>query len=65
VLLPGVKGTALPMLFMVWALPRLEPDYFVLICHGAGYLVVFLISLPWLVFDAEMRQMVQRALRRG
>jgi O-antigen/teichoic acid export membrane protein len=65
VLLPAVKGAALPMLFMVWALPRLEPDYFVLMCHGAGYVAVFLISLPWLVLDADMRQVVRRALRRG
>lgn len=65
VLLPAIKGAALPTLFMVWAMPRLQPDYFVLTCHGLGYVAVFLISLPWLVLDPEMRQVVRRALRRG
>lgn len=65
VLWPALKGVFLPLLFMLWAFPRLQPDYFVLTCHGAGYVLVFVISLPWLVLDPEMRQVVRRALRRG
>jgi O-antigen/teichoic acid export membrane protein len=65
VIWPALKGVSLPLLFMLWAFPRLEPDYFVLTCHVAGYVAVFLISLPWLVLDADMRQIVRRALWRG
>jgi O-antigen/teichoic acid export membrane protein len=64
VLLPGVKGAMLPVLaaLAVWA--WVLPDYVMLVRCFAVYGLVFVITSPFTMLDAEGRLLLRRALGR-
>ena len=64
VLWPGIRALALPALYAWWARGWLTPDYGQLLLCGAGYALVFAITAPWLVLDAEMRRALWRMIRK-
>ncbi|MBX7207587.1 MAG: lipopolysaccharide biosynthesis protein [Verrucomicrobiaceae bacterium] len=55
---PGVKGALLPGVFALVTRHGVLPDYGSVLLHGAGYGVVFLLSFPWMVMDAEARRLL-------
>jgi O-antigen/teichoic acid export membrane protein len=64
VLWPGFRSLVLPAAYACWARRWLTPDYTQLLLCGAGYTLVFVVTAPWLVLDAEMRSSLWRTLRR-
>ena len=60
VLWPGFKGMLAPGLF-AWGVHHMVlPEYDSILWHGAGYGIVFALSFPWLVMDAEARAQLMR-----
>ncbi len=62
VLWPGIKGAALPALFAWIAFRFVTPDYGRILLFATGYALVFVLSFPWTVMDADARRLLRSHL---
>jgi O-antigen/teichoic acid export membrane protein len=61
ILWPGLKALVLPVT-CAWLLrSQIVPDYGHLVLCGVAYSLVFVLSAPWLLMDAEGRRLISRA----